>query len=361
MKLIVSFLVIMLLFTCCKKNQAIEDADTFVIEQNIENKLFDWPKSLKINELIPLETNDECLIGSANKIVMDKDKIYILDKKSKSLLVFSERGRFLFKINAHGNGPEEYLEIRDFCFNFIDNEILILDYKKILSFDMATGKFIKKINLNNDDINPMQFLFVDKDLYYLWNGNTGNKDKQSLFLWDTKRIKGILPLKNHIVDSERFIGWNGDSCVFLPPCGDFHIYEIEKDKLKIKYYIDFGKLALPETQLITRENLDEMDNNSYFKRICNVRETSKWMYLLAVGPNAKYHEILINKESKEVISGKFNFQNSFHIVYADDNAFYASSDPIYILEAHKESMLSQFSNMEINEFDNPVIIKFTLK
>jgi hypothetical protein len=298
-------------------------------------------------------------VGIAQKVMIEDNKIFILDRKDNRLKVFSEQGDFLFKIGCQGQGPGEYTELRDFCFNLERNEIFILDFKKILSYDIKTGKFIKKIELN-EDLNPVRFYYTHPDLFYLWEGNE-DMHTPILLQWNTKRIvKRFLPYKNYIHETERFRR-NGDSCLLSPPNGDFHIYEIARDRFYPKYYIDFGKRALPNSVLMTRENAEETFQKSpYLFLITDVLETSQWLYLLVIG-NGSYHEVLIDKESKEVISGKSNFSGDFmRIIYTKNDEFYALIEPSQMLELSKESIWHALLDVRLDESDNPLIIQFRL-
>lgn len=353
------FVIIFLsLLTACKEKFVIENCETFIIEENIKSNTFNWPNSIRINDCIRLETNEKSLLGSIQKVVIEDNKIFIQDRKNKSLKVFSEQGDFLFDIGSQGQGPGEYSELRDFCLNLKQAEVFILDYGKILSYDIKTGNFLKKIDLDKN-INPMRFYWNNTDLFYLWEGNS-DKDKSTLLQWNTKRIvKGFLPYRNYIFETERFRR-NGDSCLVSPPNGDFHIYEIVKDRFYPKYYIDFGKLALPNSELITRENANEIYKSSYIHSITDVWETNQWLFLYVIG-NQCYHKVLINKKSKEVISGKTDFSlNPFRVVYARNDEFYVLAEPAHVLESSKESIVYSLKDLNLNESDNPVIIKLSL-
>jgi hypothetical protein len=353
-----SGVILISLLTTCKEESTHEDCKTFVIEESIKDKTFNWPNSIRINECIRLETNEESILGNAWKVIIEDRKIFIFDRKDVSLKVFSEQGDFLFKIGNLGPGPGEYTELRDFCLGMEQNEVFILDYRKILCYNINSGKFIREIKLDSE-INPMRFYWSNAGLFYLWTGNE-KKGRHTLLLFDEKKIvKAFLPYKNRIMENERFTK-NGDLCLLTPPDGDFHIYEIAKDEFYAKYYIDFGKLALPKSTIITRENAQEIDNSSYFNRITGVWETDQWLYLLAKR-NLEYHEVLINKETKKILSGTFNLlMNPLSVIYTKDNEFYALVEPSQILESSKESILHTLLDLKLDELDNPVIIKFSL-
>lgn len=150
------------------------------------------------------------------------------------------------------------------------------------------------------------------------------------------------------------------SCILLPPDGDFNIYSIENGALSSRYFIDFGHLALPESTIMTRENCEEIDRGAYFTKITDIRELDKWLYILAVGPNAKYYQLLIDKANKKVICGKPDFEKeTFGIVFSNKDTFYALTEPSYILSAKENSMIYHLVD-DISEEDNPVLFKFVI-
>ena len=68
-----------------------------VIKVDIENaqplKLTDFVKSIT---LVPLETNETCLIKNIKKLVMQDRKVYIQNDR-QDVLVFDENGKFLLR------------------------------------------------------------------------------------------------------------------------------------------------------------------------------------------------------------------------------------------------------------------------
>jgi hypothetical protein len=72
---------------------------------------------------VPLETTNECLISGIDKIQIEKNNIYILDKKRHTVHIFNKNGFFIKKINRYGQGPGIYgysrfygCRFNDLCF-----------------------------------------------------------------------------------------------------------------------------------------------------------------------------------------------------------------------------------------------------
>ncbi|WP_158712916.1 6-bladed beta-propeller, partial [Parabacteroides pacaensis] len=100
---------------------------------------------------VPLETTDECMITFVMNLKIIDSLIYINDGL-KRLLVFDSNGKFKYQIGSKGNGPGEYLEMRDYI--IYKDRIEILDFKKILTYSL-TGEYIK----------TKHFDFLDQNQY----------------------------------------------------------------------------------------------------------------------------------------------------------------------------------------------------
>jgi len=64
--------------------------------------LFDYFKHI---ELIPLETNDDVLIANLAKILYFQNRFYIVEQPQDIVLVFDEKGKFVYKVKKRGQGP----------------------------------------------------------------------------------------------------------------------------------------------------------------------------------------------------------------------------------------------------------------
>ena len=119
------FLLLLLIFQSCKQKK-IDEAEKLILDvSTLEYKLqldFDQISG----KFIQLETNDESIIGRIDKVITHKNRIFILDKElSKSIYIFTAKGRYLNKIAKIGQGPGEYIALDDITLT--GNEIVILD------------------------------------------------------------------------------------------------------------------------------------------------------------------------------------------------------------------------------------------
>ena len=87
------------------------------------DEMLDRVKSI---DYIKLDSSEP--IGVIDKMIVTKDKIYILDcYTAQQIFVFDKTGNLLFRIKNKGRGPKEYLSVADMQVDTIRNEILVND------------------------------------------------------------------------------------------------------------------------------------------------------------------------------------------------------------------------------------------
>ena len=58
--------------------------------------------------IVPLETNDTILINAVYNIIPLNKRLYILDRRSSSVFIFSYHGEAKAVIHYQGDGPNKY-------------------------------------------------------------------------------------------------------------------------------------------------------------------------------------------------------------------------------------------------------------
>ena len=86
--------------------------------------------------IIPLETNNESILGRINKIKKVNGQIYVLSN-DQWIFHFNEKGNYISTLKKQGNGPDEYVYINDFDIYSESghSEIWIADNQKIKIYD----------------------------------------------------------------------------------------------------------------------------------------------------------------------------------------------------------------------------------
>lgn len=110
---------------------------------------------------VPLETNDQNLIGRIDKMLFRDSLIIIADYSiAKSVFIFNNSGKYLSKIHRLGNGRGEYLSMRDVCLTKDGNLSILDNYKnKIVTYSL-NGKFISDKTI---DFKFRDFEYINED------------------------------------------------------------------------------------------------------------------------------------------------------------------------------------------------------
>lgn len=121
------------------------DVSTVEIVRCDDNVTAQFDSLFQYKNHIVLETTEESLLGHINKVVFDKDTIYILNGNSK-ISVFDKSGKYISTLSKIGNGPGEYLRLYDF--DVFENVVYCLDGPNIHKYD-TSGNFIETTKLEN--------------------------------------------------------------------------------------------------------------------------------------------------------------------------------------------------------------------
>ncbi|MDR3184131.1 MAG: 6-bladed beta-propeller, partial [Prevotellaceae bacterium] len=99
--------------SCCSNNSTKSYENVLEIDcKNLEEiKLSDYVKNIKV---VKLATSDDVLIGEIVKVEIFNNRIYVLDRQSNALFVFTDEGEIFYKLRKIGQGPGEYIHLFDF-------------------------------------------------------------------------------------------------------------------------------------------------------------------------------------------------------------------------------------------------------
>jgi len=149
MKNLILFLGLSILFFSCnnkKEKNHLEEQLIRIPLSCAKDQVLNLSEFADSIDVIPLETKDECLIGWIPRIIATDDRYYIssaIGYKHRKLLVFDKQGRFIRQIGKEGQGPKEYIELKDFSV-FNDSIIKITEVYNMISYD-KDGNFIRKV------------------------------------------------------------------------------------------------------------------------------------------------------------------------------------------------------------------------
>lgn len=168
-KISISIILIFLLSCAEKHESSIPERDKIVISVNNYSQ-YDFSNFIESKfDLIPLETNDSCLITRVDKVIFTNNKYYILDRLGKSIFIFNDQGKYQKKLFKVGNAPGEYSRIDNFLIQ--NRKIWIIDGLKnqLLCYDEDFN--LKTIKKSFDFLFADFVLFDDSTIYLSSNWN----------------------------------------------------------------------------------------------------------------------------------------------------------------------------------------------
>ena len=292
------------LFSCNLKKEKTYDLDRTIKNENFINIKIDSlneKKALIIStifkrvKLVPLETNENCLIGRINHVEFFDDTFYVLDKtRAKALFVFDLNGHFIRKIGRRGKGPGEYITPSSFSIDMDNRQIYVLDNRRILIFT-TNGTFINQIKVEERD-SPLHIAVKDEFIYIDFLVLYGRED--SYFLGASNKsgkiLKRWLPFSayshgfnQHFTTSEQLFTCLND-VKYARPLFDT-IFCVQDQK--ISPYI-----VLTTNNKITRQEVEDLNSIKDLKKLP-----------VSYALNKRFLGISNYVESPDLVT--FNFQN----------------------------------------------------
>ena len=146
------FIALVALFYACKSGQvkeSIQDPDYNLMNDSVDVYGLHYTDESFLQlfdsiSLIKLETNENCYLGTIRDIIIDDEKLIVIDgSKSKQIVVFDITGNYSHHIGSMGKGPGEYLSL--FSVDYTDRELIVYDNwgQKVILYAVS-GEIIKQ-------------------------------------------------------------------------------------------------------------------------------------------------------------------------------------------------------------------------
>ncbi len=351
------------------------------IEIIVPQEFDDSCSFLKINEFIALETSEEFLVGSIDRIEILENKIYILDRQSNSVYIFAIDGKILKVIKDIGRGPTEYLQLST-MYICNENKYIMLycsQFKKILYYDLEgnflgikniflwvkdfsmfpTGEFSYYIDraYNNSE---MLLITDDKKNYPIKKGISGNK---------------VVNDKINVFSNCSYIKNYKDKKQIMPVFRDT-LYEFTIDSLYAKYALNFGRKKLPQEYLVNSDSYDNLNNNlkkngeELLYSLGDFFETDDFVGF-SLQSSLFHYSLLFCKQSGNTFFGRLRDSDTGMPVLIPatqtiNNTLIGYCYPDHILKYYSENkhkdLPADFVKIceSIGKFDNPIILRFEL-
>ena len=247
MKKLFCIFIITFLFACSneKKHEGVASM------QRIDLSSITFDKALKLSsftesvEAIPLETLPESLIGEINKIYYRNGRYYMLVTNGMTnarTLVFSDTGKFLFKLDRIGQGEGEYVDMKTFAL-MPNADIKVFAWGKTVTYD-SIGNYLYESPMSHYAIDALTY----PDGSYMVKDINGGKNYKALYTFTQKdkeiaSLINLSPIEQKITTTFlsyiTFSSYAGKHYFAHPHCDT--IYSVDAHSATPAYYLDFGK------------------------------------------------------------------------------------------------------------------------
>ncbi len=312
-------------------------------------------------DYIPLETQSDFLIDRMQKFVVDDRSGEFYVSAKNQIHHFSNEGKHIKSIKSIGKGSGEYQGILDFTLNTSSKEIIILDFQKVLIFDVQ-GNHLHSFLL------PLrtQAIGVIKDLIVLNIPSFFYKDSNFVapILIVNKYGEVIRELKMEYEDNSYqklvyvtpgYLYNHSNKLYYKDPFLE-SIYEISDKEFIKSYTINFQGLAMP-MRLFTSRDMYRNEYKDYIF-IGNILESEKYLFYNYVFGDQKGEQVF-DKQSGAVYNSvgdqyKSLIKNDvdgtpFWPQWITEEKVYQLIDPIDYLEIENRKLKNVSPN------DNPII------
>jgi hypothetical protein len=388
-----SFLIVILFFliiaACDKKNTSlkmVQARDTISVAPSKTTETLPYSRIFEKIEYIPIQTDEEFLIGSIDKLLVTDNYLFILDRKiTRSVFAVDRKGNKVFHLNKTGQGPGEYILINDIVYDEEKNELLVgcKIRKCLLHYDMS-GNFLYEEKIPYDIV-KIQLLKDKLASYSEYYGNdelTRNGLCPNILLMDNENKSVISEANFFNPPVNQGIVWTS-SCNFsvfndtlsIKPDHCNTVYHITEDEIYPAYDIDFGQYGIDERYWnkikergATLESVREFGNNQKLCESFWFSESSKYLFFAYRQRNI-VSRVLYLKESKRLIHPEgyvndMDLVSYFKPVAIHRDKFYCiiKAEDVHAIKEEIPDVIFPAKELnEIEEFSNPIIGVFTVK
>lgn len=360
------------------------------LQQNIEIIKLDIDKAIEVFDfsslidtsilIIPLENTEQSLIGEITDILLNDDKIFIIDNTTKTVFIFDLQGKLLSKICKPGRGPGEYLGIT--ACTVIDSTIIIYDHAsaKVNRYNID-GKFLGRIAFKGWG---SSLFAIGEKLFFVNDWSNSDEGCYRLFAMD---ISGNHPEKhipfpkkqtNRGWVLDRYYAPHKDTVLIINSSCDT-IYKVTDQSVSPGYYVDFVKKRLPEQKAIGdgREALVTCRNGDYIQGIQTLNQSENFIFIQYRDKNHSYTSIY-NKNDKSIITchhltltqngkinlAKFKIDQNTILSYTSANDFKLLYEYVYSKAEYSDLAIKnkiELLNQLITDDSNPILFLYKIR
>ena len=265
MRYLLIYLTIYIFFGCSNVEKI--EYDVKSISFNCNSLVDTLKTSVFIEEahVVPLETTEDCLIGSIRGIKINDSFIFVSD--GISLYKFNSSGGYIAKISKCGMGPDEYVNISSFDIDTIGNAYILSNNDRcIYKYDWE-GRLLDKLEM---DYFAWQISLDGRGEHLAYVGNDLSDKNRFKISRINCRDKGFLKINPalskylHLMSEVSVITSKNDSTIqFCEPFNDT-VYTVTGNVISREYVCDYGGHNI-SNDVLNGEYDNIMTFNEYLK------------------------------------------------------------------------------------------------
>ena len=358
MRHIVCLYILLGLFSC--NFHQTSDTRTITINPSDQDQEIPLSRFISSCQFIPLETQEDCMLGEIDKIEQKNGELYVLDRSNNMICEFSMDGKHHRTLFQVGNGPGEYFQLMDF--DIEGDTLYVLDFasQRVLMYDLQF-QYIKEFKYKMFSTQ----LAAYHDRIYLYNlkSKKGVDHKFSVYDSSGEKVGDYVERPDHANlqnYNECSVFIKTGSQLYLSPVYGNLIYAC--DSIEPVYQVHFTGKSFPNDRNIEEESIFSPDFPYLVKNNCFLSERFGLLDYFS-------HQVRIScvwdRTQNHVETGII--QNDLVPHY---RFFPRWGNEDYLLEEISPSLLREsFSELvnkipilnSINEDDNPVLVLYKWK
>lgn len=316
-------------------------------------------------QLIPLETNDSCLIGNIRLFKESSQYLFVCDNDNNGILQFASTGKFVRRIGKQGKGPEEF-SAYDFDLDDRGKIIYIYDYfqQKMVKYDFD-GKFIESYRVPVvEGMVYMRFMAPGKLIFM----TAHNSHSPEVFLF-SEQEKAMAPIRKKERKTEAGAAFGGQKAIYayrdrvcFQHAFNDTVFMVEEEKLLPAFILKTSKYQYGFEEYVN------FNSTEIRLEITNLIETiTKILVKYEIADHGanpferKSYLAYYNKDNQQIIMNCV-FHHPEQSIMSFNGGFYqGNANRLYaIREAYEFSELPGLP-VAIKEEDNPILIRYTYK
>src|SRR5690606_28169807 len=253
-------------YNCQNENQGNRELDLItVFLDSIRKNVYYSEVFEEISYVVLHGMPEDEAIAELEKIFKFDDGFICWDQQRRAIYIFDNDGMYVRHIRAIGDGPKEYVDIGDMCYNEADQCIYVID----------RASYLVKYNLNGEGIDKKILpkltsnLIADSEgnILFYSNPKVRNGVMDQCVLWYLKEdgttdcvdMNGNVINKFYLISEFKFSKSSSQSDLFFNTPLSYNIYSVKDEEMVIRYEFDIG-----EREKLNKENYGEM---SFYEQI----------------------------------------------------------------------------------------------